>query len=357
MFAKLAAASLALASLSQARPIADSVLLAVETALTLPNTTQTSNVSYYYQAGNAGACGLYSEDTDVVVGLPLEFYNDTGAVSPYCGSYIEILNPLNNITVAARIADASATPGLLSLSIATWRALDGDATDLHTVNWTFANATETAAAKAALSSVSLSPSSTYSASSEPASSSSEEKKTSSAYTSTSAYVAPAESSKTTTTSQWVAPSTTAKKTTTTSEWVAPTTTTTTSQWVAPSTTTTWAAATTTKASTYSSSSSSSGSGSFSGTATYFYQNGVAGACGSVNSDSAYIVALDSALYGSGGYCGKSLTIYANGKSVTATVADECPTCSSEYSLDLSVGAFTALASTDAGVAAITWSWN
>lgn len=64
-----------------------------------------------------------------------------------------------------------------------------------------------------------------------------------------------------------------------------------------------------------------------------------------------------------------------GKSITATVADECPvrfpyhlthhridsdffeqTCNSGQSLDLSVGAFTSLATESVGLFAMTWSF-
>ncbi|KAL8287007.1 hypothetical protein RQP46_004013 [Phenoliferia psychrophenolica] len=94
---------------------------------------------------------------------------------------------------------------------------------------------------------------------------------------------------------------------------------------------------------------------YSGKATYFYQEGGTGACGSVNVDSAKIVALQSAFYSSA-KCGKTVVITntANGKSVTAKVADECPGCSSKYSLDLSTGAFDAIGDEDTGVLSITW---
>lgn len=46
----------------------------------------------------------------------------------------------------------------------------------------------------------------------------------------------------------------------------------------------------------------------------------------------------------------------NGNTVTATVADACPGCVSEYSLDLSVATFEALGSLDTGVLPITWSF-
>lgn len=42
--------------------------------------------------------------------------------------------------------------------------------------------------------------------------------------------------------------------------------------------------------------------------TFFYQNGIAGACGTVHSDSDVIVAMDSALY-SQSICGQKVTIW------------------------------------------------
>jgi len=84
-----------------------------------------------------------------------------------------------------------------------------------------------------------------------------------------------------------------------------------------------------------------------GVGTYFTQNGVEGACGKVNPDSAIICALQTSLYAGGKNCGKQVEITntKNGKTVTVTVADECPTCDNEMSIDLSVGAFQALGGT------------
>lgn len=67
-----------------------------------------------------------------------------------------------------------------------------------------------------------------------------------------------------------------------------------------------------------------------GYATYYTQNGVAGNCGNVNPDSAWIVALPTATYAGGSNCGKQVTItrVSTGKTIQATVADSCPTCES-----------------------------
>ncbi|KAG9318687.1 hypothetical protein JVU11DRAFT_782 [Chiua virens] len=67
-------------------------------------------------------------------------------------------------------------------------------------------------------------------------------------------------------------------------------------------------------------------------ATYFYQNGNA----------------DQTRFGTSGpsspLCGLQVQITNtnNGNSITVTIADDCPTCKNEDSIDLSVGAFEAL---------------
>lgn len=81
---------------------------------------------------------------------------------------------------------------------------------------------------------------------------------------------------------------------------------------------------------------------YSGRGTFYTQDGNAGSCGSYNSDSALIVALNSPQIASFGSnkCGSHVTITntANGRSVRAVIADTCPSCS-YGSLDLSLGAY------------------
>ncbi|WWC61167.1 uncharacterized protein I303_103747 [Kwoniella dejecticola CBS 10117] len=90
----------------------------------------------------------------------------------------------------------------------------------------------------------------------------------------------------------------------------------------------------------------------------FYDVGL-GACGWYNNANDFIVAQNSAQYG-GGYpgpnCGRSISISYGGKVVTATIADECPTC--PYGgLDMSRGLFDQFASESAGVFYMTWWYN
>jgi hypothetical protein len=99
-----------------------------------------------------------------------------------------------------------------------------------------------------------------------------------------------------------------------------------------------------------------------GFATFFYQNGVAGACGTVHSDNDFIAAIDGDRYGNLGakssLCGKKvkLTNANNKKSVTVVIADACPTCKNGNSIDLSSGAFKQIATLDEGMVPITWSF-
>jgi hypothetical protein len=115
-----------------------------------------------------------------------------------------------------------------------------------------------------------------------------------------------------------------------------------------------------------SASSGGNSGTYSGYATFYEQGGNAGACGDYHSDSDNVIAINSngfwQNYNSGGpseYCGKSVSITntKNGKSVTAIVADVCPTCEGSYSIDLSVAAFNAIATEEEGMVPITWGFN
>jgi hypothetical protein len=99
-----------------------------------------------------------------------------------------------------------------------------------------------------------------------------------------------------------------------------------------------------------------------GFATFFYQNGVAGACGTVHKDSDMIAAIDQGRYGNSGakssLCGQQVKITntKNQKSVTVTIADDCPTCDNDNSIDLSSGAFQKIATLDEGLVPISWSF-
>jgi len=91
---------------------------------------------------------------------------------------------------------------------------------------------------------------------------------------------------------------------------------------------------------------------FEGASFTFYDAGL-GACGTTNSNSDFIVALNAPQYGSGGYCFQTITIIVNGKTATAQITDECMGCG-WGALDFSRGLFDYFASETAGV--LTGSW-
>ena len=166
--------------------------------------------------------------------------------------------------------------------------------------------------------------------------------------------------------------TTASATTTTVAAAAPPTTTAPTTTQAPTTqqqdqaqpqTTTKSKTTSTTTTQQAASTGSAPSGStYTGFATFFYQNGNAGACGNYNSDSTPLVAIDIAWWPNTGeesnLCGRYVNIQNtdNGKTVTAVIADVCPTCDTGNSLDLSTGAFNQIASESDGEVPISWSF-
>ncbi|KAJ9105615.1 hypothetical protein QFC20_004295 [Naganishia adeliensis] len=146
----------------------------------------------------------------------------------------------------------------------------------------------------------------------------------------------------------------------TSSSVVPTTT--------PASSTAWsssAAASSSAAPATTSADSSDGDWKTGGHATWYQQNGNAGACGEYNSDDAPIIAINGVSSSSywadysqkSPYCGRWVDIVNtdNGKTVSAKIADVCPTCPGNgESIDLSIGAFQALGTLDQGMLNIKW---
>lgn len=106
-------------------------------------------------------------------------------------------------------------------------------------------------------------------------------------------------------------------------------------------------------------------------ATFFFQNGVAGNCGQVHQDSDKVVALrefflitsfciatlnafldnaETDTYANGAHCGKTIKLMDvnSGHTSTGVVADSCPTCTNSQSIDLSQGLFDEFASASEG---------
>ncbi|TCD64757.1 hypothetical protein EIP91_003648 [Steccherinum ochraceum] len=92
----------------------------------------------------------------------------------------------------------------------------------------------------------------------------------------------------------------------------------------------------------------------------FYEVGF-GACGRVNFNTDFVVALPSTFFGTGypdPRCFQVVTITntENGEIAQAIVVDECTECTGAHEMDLSPGLFSALAPSVDGVGLIPISW-
>lgn len=101
--------------------------------------------------------------------------------------------------------------------------------------------------------------------------------------------------------------------------------------------------------------------SFSGDATYYNPSAGTNSCGSQASDSDIMAAMNVAQMQNGANpnanpnCGRKVAIKGPKGSVTVTIMDTCPGCSSG-DLDLSPAAFDKIADQAQGRVPITWNW-
>jgi len=92
-------------------------------------------------------------------------------------------------------------------------------------------------------------------------------------------------------------------------------------------------------------------------ATYYdVRTGNQVACGGFPSPNDYIIAMNSRDFANGSKCGAKVTINYRGKSATAIVRDECPTCE-PGGIDLTQGLFEFFAPTSVGLLRLDWNWG
>ncbi|KAJ3554780.1 hypothetical protein NM688_g2926 [Phlebia brevispora] len=89
----------------------------------------------------------------------------------------------------------------------------------------------------------------------------------------------------------------------------------------------------------------------------WFEEGGYGACGYMNSNSDFVVAINEDQWDNGAHCGEFITISYDGRSTTAEIVDLCPGCPDD-GLDLTEGLFTYLAGDlSIGVIYGTWSYQ
>ncbi|GAA5974023.1 hypothetical protein JCM11641_008217 [Rhodosporidiobolus odoratus] len=397
------------------QPVGNAALLAVDestsaatatlAAATLPqaeagNWLINGTALWFYETGATGACLQVNTDDDLVMGLSDVFWNNTGVASPYCGQQVVVTNTDNGKNVTVTIADASGKE-YTTLTRAAFLQLSPLTTGMIPIQYHFLNGTSAASSSSTSSKVSHKGSS--SASAQPASakpeavftpsqavkaivSTTRADATTAASTSTydsadaesASQAAAAQASREAKqAAQDAAASLSSQAAAEASQHALVLAASQSAEAAAASSSSRAAAAASSKAASEAAASSSAAvaaaasakaktvSSSIShifggGIATYFYQNGVAGNCGTVHSDSTPLVALPTKTYASGKHCGQTVTIkrVETGDTITALVADSCPTCNNDNCLDLSVGAYKSLGGTEAmGVFDIEWWFN
>ncbi|KAF5558103.1 barwin-like endoglucanase [Fusarium mexicanum] len=97
-----------------------------------------------------------------------------------------------------------------------------------------------------------------------------------------------------------------------------------------------------------------------GSATWVFQNGIMGDCGTVSHDTDFVVALDYRRYDRS-KCGQKIRVTATsgrhiGLSIDVTIVDACYVCVNENSMDLSTGAFNVFGTLDDARVNVEWQY-
>ncbi|KAM0750619.1 hypothetical protein T439DRAFT_380503 [Meredithblackwellia eburnea MCA 4105] len=356
---------------------------------TLESPVLTSNATWFAvqdPISTRSACGTYYKPSDYIVGINQNIWNDTdGNPDPnVCGKQVVLTNTEKNITVVGTVWDNSAQDNWTSLSQSLYDALGGDEEfgtfpleyyflNATGINTGFANsshvlsnvtvavqATGTASLKAISTSVpttitkapavAATPTSTYDSDSVASASSKAAAQAAAAAAASSSSEAARQASEAAAAS-WSSEQ--AASSAAAASWR--------SQQAAESAS---RAAASSAAAAQPTSGGSDDGGDNSGGAhiytggigTFYWQNGIAGNCGTVHPDSLPMVALPTATYANGAHCGQtvSITRVSTGKTITALVTDSCPTCENDNCLDMSWGAYSQLGTEAEGIFDIKW---
>jgi len=97
--------------------------------------TYNGDATFFYQDGNPGNCGQYSQDTDYLIALPTSMYGG----GEDCGRTVSITNTNNGKQVSAVVKDSCPTcPGnSIDLSVATFNAIATPEEGEVPITWSF----------------------------------------------------------------------------------------------------------------------------------------------------------------------------------------------------------------------------
>ncbi|ORY86660.1 RlpA-like double-psi beta-barrel-protein domain-containing protein-containing protein [Leucosporidium creatinivorum] len=287
------------------------------------STVYSTTANYYATTGGYSACHTYFSDDDMVIALPTGLYPNVTEVSEYCGKTVLATNPATGANATLTVQDASWAADYVTLPKSAFLALGGS-TEAGELAITFEFTDSSIVVPSSTSAADVT-------SSTAARSNKAESKSSS-----SASSSPSSSAQATTSSSEAVEVKVAQTSAAAAKVAAETTT------AAPTTTT----------SAYDYASASSASKASADAAWASSSSKAAADAAWASSSSA---AADAA-WASSTHCGQQILITRTdtGAQVTATVRDSCPTCVNNESLDLSQGAFTAIATESEGMVPIEW---
>jgi rare lipoprotein A (peptidoglycan hydrolase) len=128
-------------SSSAAKAKATDAAAAEDANVTVDTSVVTGGVAtFFYQGGNAGACGKVNSDDALVAAMDSRTYGNTSRKSPLCGKKVEITNTKNHKKVVVTVADACPTcknKNSIDLSVHAFKTIATETEGEVPITWRF----------------------------------------------------------------------------------------------------------------------------------------------------------------------------------------------------------------------------
>ncbi|KAJ9100994.1 hypothetical protein QFC20_005278 [Naganishia adeliensis] len=139
-FTKLASFAAALSVLAATSTYAAPLNEEASTHILEPRLTHYGRATWFHVGGNAGHCGGWSTDDEMIVAIPTTLYERNGGSN--CGQRVSITNTENGKHIEAVVRDSCppCDEGSLDLSPAAFNALASGGLDqglLNNIQWNF----------------------------------------------------------------------------------------------------------------------------------------------------------------------------------------------------------------------------